>query len=75
MWDGTGDGWWWMMAIGWFVLLALGVLAVVTVRILAARSSEAASGHPSTDQVLAERYARGEIDELEFRRRREALRG
>jgi putative membrane protein len=29
---------------------------------------------PAAEDVLAERFARGEIDEDEFRRRREALR-
>ena len=32
------------------------------------------SGHRSGDAVLAERYARGEIDEAEYRQRRSVLR-
>ena len=73
MWDGDhmGRGWWWVMGIGWLIFLAvLVVLAVVLVR---GFTSDRARG--SADDILAERFARGEIDEDEYRRRRSALRG
>jgi len=72
MWDGDdhmGSGWWWLMGIGWLIFLAvLVVVGVVLVRHLT-------SGHTrgSADDVLAQRFARGEIDEEEYRRRRSAL--
>jgi putative membrane protein len=72
MWEGDhmGTGWWWVMGIGWLVFLALiVVLAVVLVR---GFTSRAARG--SADDILAERFARGEIDEDEYRRRQSALR-
>ena len=73
MWDGDhmGRGWWWVMGIGWLIFLAvLVVLAVVLVRGL---TNGRARGN--ADDILAERFARGEIDEDEYRRRRSALRG
>jgi putative membrane protein len=47
--------------------------AVLIARSLAQRTSHAGSSGPL--QILEERYARGEIDEDEFRKRREVLRG
>jgi putative membrane protein len=65
------DGWWWVMGIGWLVILAVIVLlAVVLVRHFTQTSPSASSA----EDVLAERFARGEIDEQEYRRRRDALR-
>jgi putative membrane protein len=75
MWDGNDHmdgGWWWVMGIGWLIFLAVVVvLAVLLLRHVTtgpARSS-------SAGDILAERFARGEIDEDEYRRRRSALRG
>lgn len=67
----AGWGWghhsWWgaLMMIGWWLLIA----AVV---VLVARAFGHQSGSTSTggaEQVLGERYARGEIDETEYRTR------
>ena len=61
----------------WVVLLLLVVL-VVGVTILIVRNlsgpRRAAAPNRAAQTVLAERYARGEIDDDEFRRRRDALR-
>jgi putative membrane protein len=60
----VGDG------VGWLVFLAaIVVLAVVLVR---QYRGPATSGR-SARAVLDERFARGEIDEEEYRRRRDAL--
>ena len=69
-----GGGWWWVMGIGWLVFLAfLGFLVYLLVR---HHTDSAASGvrRSSAEDLLAERLARGEIDEDEYRRRRDALR-
>ena len=78
MWrDGGGDhmddGWWWVMGIGFLILLAALVGAVA---LLVARHSSPTStaGGREPEDALAQRYARGEIDDEEFRRRRDALR-
>jgi putative membrane protein len=65
------DGWWWVMGVGWLVLLAaLVVLAVVLVR----HFTQGTRSAPGAEDVLAERFARGEIDEEEYRQRRDILR-
>jgi putative membrane protein len=75
MWnDGNhmGRGWWWVMGIGWLVVLVtIVVLAVVLVR----HFTQNAPARRGAEDVRAERFARGEIDEDEYRRRRDALRG
>lgn len=72
MWDGDhmGRGWWWVMGIGWLIFLAFIVLLAVVL----VRGFTNGSARRSADDILAERFARGEIDEDEYRRRRSALR-
>lgn len=73
--DHMNGGWWWVMGIGWLVFLGLiGVLAYLLVRHHTDGGSSAVR-RTSAEDVLAERLARGEIDEDEYRRRRDALRG
>jgi putative membrane protein len=67
-------GWWWVMGIGWLLVVAIiAALAFVLIRSVAAgqRSATGAGGPLDT---LTERFARGEIDEDEYRQRREVLR-
>jgi putative membrane protein len=66
-------GWWWVMGIGWLVFLA----AVVSLVVLFLRQRPAhgdGDRRSRPEELLAERFARGEIDEEEYRRRRAALR-
>ncbi len=77
-----GYGWGWpgflMMGFGgllWLALLGLGIWALV--RLLSNRSpagSPPVSG-PSAMEILRQRYARGEIDDEEYERRRRMLGG
>lgn len=73
-----GGGWWWVAwPIGWLVFLAvLGVLVWFVVR----ASQRPGATYPSSPagpsnategarRILAERFARGEIDEEEYRHR------
>jgi putative membrane protein len=72
--DLTGWGWVAMtvgMAVFWGLLIAL---AVVLVRGLN-RPADHSGQRPSPERVLAERFARGEIDEDEYRRRLATLTG
>jgi putative membrane protein len=69
-----GDGWWWLMGVGWLLFLAfIGFLAYLLVRHVT--EARAQPGRSPAEDLLAERLARGEIDEEEYRRRRDALRG
>jgi putative membrane protein len=71
--DHMSSGWWWVMGVGWLVFLAIVVLsALLLVRHL---GSPDRRGVRSAQDTLAERFARGEIDEDEYRKRRDALRG
>jgi len=72
-WPGGGWGWG-----GWpFMILTMlvfwGVIAWVVVT-LVRRSSGSREAAPSAEQILAERFARGEIDAEEYRKRLETLR-
>ncbi len=75
----NGNGWWWVIGIGALLVLAM---FVVLIAMLVRRdqppepsSRRAVDGTSSAESVLADRLARGEIDEDEYRRRRDALRG
>ena len=70
--DHMGRGWWWVMGIGWLVFLAL----IVVLAIVVARHYRPAGGtRRAAHDTLDDRFARGEIDEDEYRSRRDALRG
>jgi putative membrane protein len=61
-----------MMLLFWAAVIALVVWAVRSVR-SERQHPEGESKTPSPDDILAERFARGEIQEDEFARRRELL--
>ncbi|MDX2644761.1 SHOCT domain-containing protein [Streptomyces sp. PA03-1a] len=71
------NGWGWaLISLSWLVLLVLvGLAAAVLVR----RTADGGRGRaperrdPGPWELLAERYARGEIDDAEYRRRLEVL--
>lgn len=69
------DGWFWsmggMMLLGW-LLLALIVVGAVWLAVSFARRPT--DTHDSARRILAERYARGELDAEEYQRRLTALR-
>ncbi len=72
-------GWWGFagmgvgMAVFWAAVL-FGVI-VAAVYLIGERPSAAPKGHqPTAEDILAGRFARGEIDEAEYRRRIAALR-
>ena len=66
-----GPGWFgWWMPLAWLVFLVLVVAGVV----LLLRRPEG-DGRSDARRILEERFARGEIDEEEYRRRLETLLG
>ena len=79
MWWDPGDhmtGWGWAamtisMVLFWGLLILGGVLLFRAVN--RPSGGPEAPPRPTPEQVLAERFARGEIDEEEYRRRRETL--
>jgi uncharacterized membrane protein len=70
MWHWGYDGWWmWLtMSLLWAVLIGLAIWWIRTMRV-----REPVEPHRRALEVLEERYARGEIDENEFRQRRSVL--
>lgn len=78
MWDMWG-GWWPGMILGWvfmiLLLVGLVVAVVALVRWLGRTGGQPAGSAPPGDarRILEERFARGEIDEDEFTRRRRQL--
>jgi putative membrane protein len=74
---GNGGDPWWAWLIGAVVLLLLVGLIVFAVVRMTTPSGAAPPSAPerrSPEDLLAERFAQGEIDETEYRRRRDALR-
>jgi putative membrane protein len=75
-----GPGWgWFVMGLGtlvfWAVLIALGVLLFRTLnRGTGQPPAHGDAERPSPERLLAERFARGEIDEDEYQRRLNVLR-
>jgi putative membrane protein len=74
MWWSVGSGW-----VGWLLMtvLMVGFWAVVVFAIWALFRGDATSpaGPKTAEQILNERYARGEIDGMEYQIRRAALAG
>jgi putative membrane protein len=70
-------GWMWFGGLLWFALIAGGIALIVWVIARGAVSGTRTT--PLADDralsTLRERFARGEIDEAEYRQRRQALEG
>ena len=78
--DGHGmSAWGWVAStLGVVLVLALLILGAVLLVRSSRRPSDGSSLGPSPrspEQILAERFARGEIDEEEYRQRLAALKG
>lgn len=75
-WYGDGmNGWGYaLMTISMVVFWALVIYGVVLLARYLGRSDRPAGGRPTPEDLLAERFARGEIDEPEYRQRLDSLR-
>jgi len=67
----SANGWW--MGAGGLVFIVLVTLVIVLVSRSTAREHEHRRA-VSAEDILADRFARGDIDEEEYRKRRAALR-
>ncbi len=66
-------GWGWWMLAGWLLTVAL-IGAVVWALVAAGRGWRSPRGDERAAEILAERFARGEIDADEYRDQRALLR-
>lgn len=74
-WDGHDlGGWGWLAMIAGIVLASLLTAALVIWFLRAFDRPDRATAAPSPERVLAERFARGEIDRQEFAERLAAIR-
>ncbi|RKT87267.1 putative membrane protein [Saccharopolyspora antimicrobica] len=62
-----------VMTVGMVLFWVLVVVAIIALVRYLQRTGRADSGSTRAEEVLAERFARGEIDEEEYRRRLETL--
>jgi len=70
----SGFGWG-MMGMGWiFMIAVIGFIIWAVLRSSSDTPSASSSTTASAERVLAERYAKGEIDDEEYRRRSDELR-
>ena len=83
-WNGDGGIWGWVLMTIMMLLFWGGIAALVVLIIRSTRTGSGGYGlpgaydpglrHDDPERILAQRFARGEIDETEFRARRDALR-
>lgn len=80
-WYGGGGIWGWVVMGVVMLLFWAGVVAVILMLVRGSRSGAFGGGrepqgfaHDDPERILAQRFARGEIDETEYRARLEALR-
>lgn len=66
-------GAWWLMALIWILIVAVIAWAIVRAASSGKPGNRSSSTRPTAVELLAERYARGEIDTDEYRRRLEVL--
>lgn len=72
--DGWDGGWMWLTGTVWLLVIAGLIGLVVWLVLRASRPADTSgTGTDSARRILAERFARGEIDADEYARRRELL--
>jgi putative membrane protein len=76
-WGDQMTGWGWALmtisSIAFWALLIAGVVALVRYSRVVGTDRRETGARPAPEQVLAERYARGEIDDTEYRHRLDIL--
>lgn len=68
-----GFGFGWIFMILWWVLIIVGIVALVKWMITSSGGDGRSGGDSKALDILKQRYARGEIDEQEFQKRKRDL--
>ena len=71
--DSGGWSWWWMLPMMMFWLVLAGAVIWGVVAVVRSGTSSDQAALPSAEDILNERFARGEIDAAEYRERIDAL--
>ena len=71
MWEWHGGWAWWWMGLG---MLAFWALVAFVIVLIVRQGSDRGRTTRDAESVLDERFARGEIDDDEYRRRRDLIR-
>lgn len=78
LWNSPGTGWWDYAGMGIAMLVFWGLLITAVILLVRSDSADRHTVPPATydapEHVLADRFARGEIDEKEYRERVAVLR-
>ncbi|MFJ8383975.1 SHOCT domain-containing protein [Streptomyces sp. NPDC094438] len=73
-WDGRGMNGWGYPAAGLTLLVLMVLVAMVTIALLRRGNDMHQDRTPAAERLLAERFARGELDDEEYRRQLAVLR-
>jgi putative membrane protein len=73
-WTDSGWSWWWMLPMMTFMAALLGAIAWALLMATRAPKTESPT-RPNAEDILNERFARGEIDASDYRERLAALHG
>ena len=73
MWSWHGDGGWWWLAGTLMMILFWGAAIWLIAQLVRSTGESGSPARPSAEDIVRERYARGEIDSEEFRRRLDDL--
>jgi putative membrane protein len=74
-WSDGGWSWWWMLPMMFFMVLLIGALIWGLVALTRSAGTPAPSARSQPEDILDERFARGEIDVTEYTDRVNSLRG
>ena len=72
-WTDGGFSWWWMLPMMGFMLAVIGTILWAIVTVSRSSGPTSVSDHPSAEDILNSRFARGEIDTAEYRERVDEL--
>jgi putative membrane protein len=73
-WGDTGGwAWWWMVPMMMFMIVVIGAAIWAFLASTRSNVSTGQPARPTPEEILNERFARGEIDSAEYRERIDAL--